>query len=337
MLKLSKIVLTAILILTMAVSVFGLSLTQTINNTGTIRTTETGMQVGINYLSNGNAWTESNATLQRDFARFSNDGVKHLSCRIMWSVMMPSSGQLSTTAVNNVRRVLDIANQYDIKINLDFWCQFGYTLGYPTSWAGSNYYSLLNSPYQGYWLSYVTQVVNTLKGYPALESWAILNEPYFESSGQKTAFQTLIHNCVTTIKQNDPNHIVICRFTLSYTPASGRYDESVYNDFDVIAITEYLDPSNPSDTRYNGRWSYWEGTVSYCQRTGKPLWVIEFGDDGTETHNALHYTNSLNLFVSDNVARAYAWAWQSGSAGNEAFNIFDGTNPMDAYNVLKSY
>jgi hypothetical protein len=52
------------------------------------------MVAGINYMSSGNAWSESDATLNADFSRFANDGITHISVRIMWSVMMPTSSGL---------------------------------------------------------------------------------------------------------------------------------------------------------------------------------------------------------------------------------------------------
>jgi predicted deacylase len=256
----------------------------------------------------------------------------------MWSVMEPTSSGLSSTALSNIKRVLTIADQYDIKVNLDFWTQFGYTLGFPTSWAGTDYYSLLSNPTKGYYLSYIKDVVNELKGYDAIESWSILNEPYYSSSSQKIPFQTLMSDCVQTIRSVDNTHDVVCRFTLSYTPGSGKYDSSVYDLFDAFAVTEYLDPSNPSDTRYNARWSYWDKTVADCKARNLPLWVIEFGDDNTSTeHVREHYQLSMEKFATDGVVKAYAWAWQTRSATNEAFNIYSGSSPDPAYYELTKY
>ena len=300
------------------------------------------MMSGINYMSSGNAWTESDAILNADFARFAKNGITHVSVRIMWSVMMPTSSGLSNTALNNVKRVLNAAQANGVKVNLDFWTQFGYTLGFPTSWAGRDYYSLLSNPTKSYYLSYMRNVVTALKGYPAIESWAILNEPYYSSSSQKVPFQTLMADCVKTIKSVDNTHPVICRFGLSYTPASGKYDASVYDLFDIMAITEYLDPSNPSDTRYNARWTYWDKTVADCKARNKPLWIIEFGDDNTNLeHVRLHYQLSLQKFqASGIVARAYGWVWQTRDANNpswKTWNIYDGTTPKPAYYELAKY
>ncbi len=298
----------------------------------------TTMASAVNYMSNGNAWTEPDSTLNADFARFKSNGITHVSIRVMWSIMMPSSSGLSTTAMNNLQRVLNAAQANGVKVNLDFWTQFGYTLGFPTSWAGNDYYSLLSNPTKGYYLSYMKSVVSALKGYSVIESWSILNEPYYSSSTQKVPFQNLIAEGVNAIKSVDNTRPVIVRFTLSYTPGSGKYDASVYDLVDAMAVTIYLDPSNPTDTRYNGRWSYWDKTVADCKARNMPLWVIEFGDDNTNTeHVKQHYQLSLEKFAAAGVAKAYAWAWQTRSASNEAFNIYTGSSPEPAYYELAKY
>jgi len=296
---------------------------------------------GINYMSSGNQWTESNATLDADFARFSNDGIKHISARIMWSIMEPSHYDdychLSTTALNNYRRVLGEAAKYGIGVNVDFWTQFTYTLGKP-SWVSDYYDIARSSDIRAHYTRYMQAVVTELKNYQAVESWSILNEPFYSQSSDKAAFQEAFQDCFDAIKAEDPSHPVICRFTLSYTPGSGKYDSSVYAIFDAFAVTEYLDPSNPSDTRYNGRWSYWDKTVSDCKARNKPLWVIEFGDDNTDLeHDRMHYELSLQKFAAAGVVKAFSWAWQTKSASAESFNIYDGTNPKPAYYELPTY
>jgi hypothetical protein len=315
------------------------------SSTTTIPIITTGMLTGINYLSNGNKWAESNSILDADFSRFANDGIKHISVRIMWSVMEPSHSDISTnldpTALSNIERVLTEANKYGIKLNLDFWSQHGYTLGLPT-WVGS-YWDIEAIPeIRNHYVRYMQTVVNQLKYYPAIESWTVLNEPWFgtASNGQpsgKTEFQATFPILYNAIKSVDPNHIVTCRFGLGYTPGSGKYDASVYDVFDVFAVTEYLDPSNPSDTRYNSKWSYWDKTIIDLKARNKPLWVIEFGNDNADAeHMRLYYEQSLQKFNAEGIVqRAYAWVWQTGNAGAEVFNIYNGTNPKPAYFELK--
>jgi hypothetical protein len=285
------------------------------------------LQKGINYLSYGNAWTDPANVLQTDFSRFGQDGIQQLSVRVMWSVMMPTMGNLSSVALENVKKVLTTAAAYGLKVNLAFWTQFGSNLGFP-SWAGTDYYSLLNETTKTFYLNYLAQTVNQLKGFPALDSYSILNEPYHSNSTQKIPFQNLMTDCVEAIKTQDTTHPITCRFSLSYTPATGKYDQQIYSLFDAFTVTVYLNASNPADKIYNSKWSNYEKTVQDCKALSLPLWIIEFGTNTTdlEAGKAMFQAN-LAKFTSDGIARAYVWAWQTRNASNEAFNVFDGSNP----------
>jgi hypothetical protein len=297
--------------------------------------------VGLNYLSAGNRFDDSDSQLDADFARFAGDGIKHISMRLIWSQLEPtydpSTATLSSSVLNNHKRVLTMAAKYGIGVNVDFWTHFQDVHWDMPGFITSIFDIVRNSTAKQLWLRYVQAIVSQLKGYSSIESWAILNEPFYSSSSDRPLFQQLFADQVSTIKAID-TRTVICRFTLSYTPGSGKYDASVYDIFDAFAVTEYLDPSNPSDTKYNGKWSYWDKTVADCKARNKPLWVIEFGDDNADTeHVRLHYELSLQKFQADGVERAFCWAWQTRSATNEAFNIYSGTTPDSAYYELTKY
>ena len=304
--------------------------------------TQANLVTGLNYMSAGNIYSDSDSVLNADFARFAKDGIKHISMRLMWSTLEPTYNsltcKLSSTVLANHKRVLAMAQKYGIGVNVDFWTHFQDVHWDMPRYIKSIFDIVRNSTAKQLWLRFVSTIVAELKSYKSVESWAILNEPFYSYSSDKPLFQQLFAAQVAAIKSVDSTRPVVCRFTLSYTPGSGRFDASVYDLFDAFAVTEYLDPSNPSDTKYNGRWSYWDKTVSDCKARNKPLWVIEFGDDETDAeHVRLHYEQSLERFQTAGVEKAYAWAWQTRSASAESFNIYDGTNPKPAYNELIKY
>ncbi|HSV49096.1 MAG TPA: glycoside hydrolase family 2 TIM barrel-domain containing protein [Candidatus Acidoferrales bacterium] len=289
------------------------------------------LETGINYLSSGNVWSETNSLIQSDFARFQQDGIRHLSVRVMWSTMMPTNASLSQTALNNIKRVLNWSQTYDMKVDLALWTQFGSSFGFP-SWAGSNYFDLFSEPTKGYYLAYVQSVVNELKNYSAIETWDVLNEPYYNSTSQKSDAQALIADSVQAVKAVDPTRPVLVRFALWMTPANGKFDNSTYDAVDIFAITIYLNASNPNDRRYGSNWALYEKTLADCEALGKPFWVIEFGSTNTDPESVrLFYQVNLAKFMQDGVLRAYAWAWQTRNAGAEVFNIFNGSTPKPAY------
>jgi len=299
---------------------------------------QTNLVSGINYLSSGNEWSENATTLQNDFALFSSNGIKHISVRIMWSTTEPiyreNYAHLSDIAMDNYRRVLDEASKFGIKVNLDFWTQFAYTLGKP-SWINDYYDIVSNSSARGYYVRYLQAVVTELKNCESIESWSVMNEPVYSNSTSKIPFQTLFQECYNAVKIIDPTRYVICRFQLAYTPGSGKFDPSVYGIFDKFAVTEYLDPDSPNDTR----WSYWNSTVKDLTKIGKELWIVEFGNDNVDMEQVKqYYSHSLQKFKTVSIiTRAFAWAWQTRDAGSEAFNICDGTSPKLAYYELTRY
>lgn len=292
------------------------------------------LETGINYLSYGNGWYESNSLLQSDFARFQQDGIHHLSIRVMWSTMMPTNSSLSQNALYNIKRVLNWSQTYDIKVDLALWTQFGSSLGLP-SWVGRSYFSLFTEPNKGYYLAYIQSVVNELKNCSAIETWDVLNEPYYNSTSQKNSAEAFIADSALAVKAVDPTRPVLVRFPLGVTPASGKYNSTIYDAVDIFAITIYLNASNPYDRIYGSNWAYYEKTLSDCKALGKQFWVIEFGSPNNDTESVQHfYQSNLAKFSHDGVDRAYAWAWQSRNAIAESFNIYNGSSPKPAYSEL---
>jgi predicted deacylase len=311
------------------------------------------LETGINYMSAGNAWVDPDTQLNTDFTRFANDGIKHLSIRMMWSVMMPTSTGLSTTALNNLKRVLTAAQANGLTVNLDFWTQFGYTLGLPTWVTPNNYWTIIRDPTTlNQYIQYIQAVVTQLKDYPAVESWTIFNEPWNEQTSDLPLFEDAFAKIVPAIKSIDTENLVTCRFALSHTPASGKYSDKVYDLFDVMSLTIYNNPADYPEaasridpSASNAKWWMYDDTVADCASRGLPLWVIEFGAAAghnnyvtlTDAEQATHYQDILSIFNNDGVDRAYCWAWQTRSASSEPFNIYDGTNPKPAYYELTKY
>jgi hypothetical protein len=51
---------------------------------------QTTLVADLNHKSAGNAFSDSVTTFDADFARFANNGIKHISMRTMWSFAEPS-------------------------------------------------------------------------------------------------------------------------------------------------------------------------------------------------------------------------------------------------------
>jgi hypothetical protein len=316
-----------------------------------MQTGETGGRLvsGINYLSSGNRWDDTNSQLNNDFSRFARDGIKHISVRLMWSVLEPNYyddySHLSQTYMNNVKRVLQATEGNGIRVNIDFWTQHGSTLGLPL-WVGSYWDIEGDFTIRGQYVRYMKAVVNAIKSYSAIESYTVMNEPWWGTASNgvyvdKAEYQAAFPIFYDAIKSEDPSRLVTCRFGLSFTPGSGKFDASVYDMFDVFAVTEYLNPDDPNDTRYNARWTYWDRTISDLTERNECLWVIEFGcsiDWHSQSEITTWYLHSLEKFNATGIVqRAYAWCWQTRGTSTFAFNIYDGSNPYPSYSQLKLF
>jgi hypothetical protein len=280
---------------------------------------------GVNYLSDGNQWAESNATLAGDFAFFNATGVRHISIRVMWSCMEPTIGSINPTDLYNVKRVLQIAQEFGLLVDVTFWTQFGYSLGLP-GYIHSYFDLIQNSTAQTLYLNYLALVVNDLKGYPVIESWAVMNEPWYNTPSQRAPFETFLASCYSRVKGLDPTRLVICRFTLSFTPASGLFSQEMYRVFDEFAVTVYLDPNNPGSLVYNSNWADWNQLVSDLNGLNQRLIVIEFGSNSTNnSYQEAYIAGLLTVFNSTGIVNlAYCWAWQTrpiSGPTSESFNI----------------
>jgi len=287
--------------------------------------TTTDIQVGINYLSNGNRYDESDSILEQDFAYFQQNGISVISIRVMWISIESSRGQYRSDVINNYRRVLTIAEKYNIKVNIDFWSHFhSFSTYWRPSYVTSNRDIYLNNNLKQNWFDMVTYVVNQLKGYDAIYSWAVMNEPFYDYRSDREPMEQFIVESADLIRRLD-NRPITCRFTVDYNPWNGLFDYSILDSLDIISITEYMDPEWGSS--YHGAtWNTIRQAVEWSNEHNKDFWIIEFGiSSGSNEAKRLHYQDSIEMFQELGIRTMFAWAWQSRSPQNEAYNIALGT------------
>ena len=289
--------------------------------------------------------------------KIGGDRIEHVSFRFYWNMIETNEDTYSSSAVNAYKDLVEMADSYGLTVDVTFWTQF--QTGAEDPWwikdtSGYNpSYKATNSYVKTEWIEWVNYMVNQFEDYTCIGSWQIMNEPFY-SSGEQDEFESLITDMVSNITAEDDNDkIISCRFTSSYSPASGKYSNDIYDLFDVMSITVYnhYDTYSQADTRtdplvYNSRWWMYKDTVADCAARDLPLWIIEFGcasnsagwgtiSDATWT---AHYTGVLNIFDNDGVKRAYAWAWRTSSPSVEAFNLYlEYGTVRPAYNVLLNY
>ncbi|XHH09888.1 MAG: hypothetical protein ACFCUE_04470 [Candidatus Bathyarchaeia archaeon] len=240
------------------------TLTQTITPT---QTTSVQFQIGVNLLSTYHQYSPkytTDAILNRDFAKFQNDGITVISLSLYWyriegntqgsyNGTLPDGSIYGDAFLDNVKHVITVANQYGIKVLVTFhtlwgddssWCTPDYVVD-PVS--GKNIgLAIVRSPEmrQAY-INMVGHTTNYLAGTPGIWAWAVLNEPWYwgrtsnehdfkTSNGQtqKSNFLTLIQDLSNTVKANDGRPVTV-RFcnTKQYTGTYGEpHIKNIFKD-----------------------------------------------------------------------------------------------------------
>jgi parallel beta-helix repeat protein len=195
-------------------------------------------------------------------------------------------------------------------------------------WGLEPFALIRNDTVWGWFLDFVCETMTEFKSHDCIERWVMMNEPRLES-GHEAQDEELFYQRWTQQRENmtgiDSRPITI-QLALGNSPWSGDFNSTrIFQLCDYIAINEYLDPRNSSDTKYGGNWTTFNDCVSECQDRQVPLVISEFGmNTSTLEDRAVYYRESLSLFKSKGIQRAYAFAWQA--TGIESYNI-NGTNP----------
>ena len=210
-------------------------------------------QYGVNYLSDGNRYYESDDILEKDFAFFKQNGISIISIRVMWISIESSPGNFRTEVINNYKRVLSMAEKYNLKVNIDFWSHFhSFSTYWRPNYVTSNRAIYLDNSIKQAWFNMVKYVVNQLNGYSAINSWAVMNEPFYDYSSDRVPMERFIVECADLIRSLD-NRPITCRFTVDYNPWNGLFDYDILDALDIVSITEYMSPDWSSSPTPRGR------------------------------------------------------------------------------------
>jgi len=289
------------------------------------------LEGGLNYLSASNRFYQGDSITRNDFEFFKVNNINFVSIRIFWKSFAEDHDNL----IKNYNRLLAVADYYNIRVQFDFWTQFGQSAPTPL-FLTSTYDIIRNATAKQQWFSFVSEAMNEFKSHDSIESWTMMNEPYINEAADKELFYQCWTEQRELMKSIDSRPVSI-RFALGSSPWSGDFDTiEVFKVCDYIAINEYLDPSNTSYSRWGSNWSMFDQCVTDCKTAGKPLIISEFGSDsGDDEAKRVWYEQSLSLFKSEGIRKAYAWAWQTANPEDERFNIA-GPPPKPAFYELTS-
>lgn len=303
-----------------------------------------GMRNGVNYLSNGNMYSDlTDAELDTDFAFFAAHGISTICARLTWGSVDTDSipgAPYSITAVNNIKRLLVKAEAHGLTVVLTvFHTHFQTNANAdwhpPYVGAGNLQNIFTNATWRTAYIDAVQWVIRQLQtsdSYDAIEGIFTLNEPFWGSTSGQPVCETWIQALYNAVKTVDANMPCSVRFACPTSPWSSSTPTTAYfninnlrNYLDFYAINQYTDLVT-GESRYSGHTvARFRNFLNSATTDGKQKWVAEWGVDipyKTVEGQRLWYEHDVDYFNSQGIYTSLAWAWQS--EGTEAFNIATG-------------
>jgi hypothetical protein len=310
-------------------------------NEGTNNPTQQTIQKGINYLSQWH-WYLPNVTtdevLHRDFSKFQKDGIKYISLPLYWYRLEgPTRGDFTGSNaygdafLDNIKRVIKIANQYGIQTMVDIhtlwgsdgtWCTPAYVLD-PVTNSRIELAVVRDGTLRQAFLDMFTHTVNYLKGTPGIWCWAInepwywpheLDEPY-NNIDQKENFIKLFQDMKEITQKIDGRPFTV-RFVSAHVENNyikdifsddWKWDPRIFSTLDFISFNAYL-PSAKLQKK-------WKEIVANEVKTsvdnGKKVWITEFGCSLRDDQGIMNYQTTLDFFKTLPLQGISPWMWRS--------------------------
>ena len=326
---------------------------------GTIENVKT-MSIGVNYLSLYHMYSINDTILNRDFSKFEQDGISVISLALWWYRLegntrgsyngtLPDGSYYGDRFLDNIKHVIEIANQHDIKVFINFdtlwgsgdspWCTPDYVID-PVSGSNIGLAIVRNASMQQAFVDMFNHTVQYLAGTPGIWAWAILNEPWYwgrtatehdfvTSNGQtqKENFISLIQTLSGIVKTYDGRPVTI-KFVNSHDNVNANgtvtsikdiftddwgWNQQIFNALDFISLNAYT-TSSPDQALQ----AYWVNITTQnvlgCIQRNKQVWITEFGFSSNDDQvQASDYATSINLFKTLPVNGYIAWFWRGDS------------------------
>jgi hypothetical protein len=297
--------------------------------------------IGVNYLSTHFHYESSylpNATLQRDFQFFQDQGLKIVSLAVVWVYMEPNMSDYNTAAVADLKRVSAIAAEHGIQVIIDFHTLMdnkdgngSYTM---PEWLPLRKFKtvLTNTTYRLAWINYLGNMSASLADIANLHSWHMMNEPW-ASIASMDEYLPLWREMKATIRAHSDKPVSI-RFGSEVYLRFNR-DPRIYDICDYIALNwyEYLYPV-----------ANFTSLVSELS-AHRPVMITEFGySSNDDKAQKQEYQRYITIFGDLNITGAMPWFWRAdypvgnpdvpGFGYNLAKNVSGEARP--AFNVFSS-
>jgi hypothetical protein len=303
-------------------------------------------------------YTISDENIDQDFQLLKENNVDQMEINLIWSAFQTSINppQYNEQNINNVKRVLDKAEQYQIGVLVNFFQYWmDTTTGVPSwcidPWTGNQRTIAIvrDETIKGYFLDMVAYLVDQFKYSQSITSWSILNEPMHSGSytseqitAEREEFHQLIEEGATIIRNLD-NRPITVKFTLPYSPwhtrTAAEYEtfvdfSRVMQSLDFVSINTFADPKDfgSSATWEGTTWFDFSQAVQDTKNAGYQFWVTEFGDNSRKDEiQRSYYEDAIGIFKELGVDRCFGWVWVHDSR-DEKYNLCKKNgNPRPAF------
>lgn len=315
------------------------------------------IEKGVNYLSLYHMYSGEYTTddiLRRDFSRFKQDGINVISLSLYWyrleghvrgsyDGIHPDGSPYGKRFLDDIKRVINIADEYNIKVLITFhtfwgddsaWCTPDYVID-PVSGKNIGLAIVRSEEMKKAFIEMFSHTVSYLAGTKGIWAWAILNEPWYwgrtinehdfvteNGRTQKENFILLIQELSSIVKKIDGRSVTV-RFVNTHIWLDNynkpriknifiedwNWDQRIFESLDFISFNVYI----PS---YEELLDLWRNmtlqNVNGCYQLNKEVWITEFGynsdDDVVQTYI---YHEILNFFTFLQINGVLAWFWRS--------------------------
>jgi len=306
---------------------------------------------GVNYLSLAHMYKTSNEILRRDFLKFQRDGINVISLSLYWYRLegntrgdydgvleVPPYGPYGDRFLDDILRIIGLANEYDIKVLVTFhtfwgkdstWCTPDYVID-PVTGLNIGLAIVRSDGMRQAFIDMFTHAVQYLAGTEGIWAWALLNEPWYwphelpspyENIDQKENFITLFENLSNIVKKLDGRPCTI-RFSNAHVNLiNGKYiiknifeddfgwDPRIFDALDFVGFNFY---GSEYPKVYDSYLKITKANVEGCHQRNKRVWITEFGvlsdDDSVQLQG---YKKSIEIFYSLQLDGWISWYWES--------------------------
>jgi hypothetical protein len=292
-----------------------------------LQTTE---HVGVSYFTRHHFYDTPTETLETDFAKFRNDGIRTIAIVMFWYNLELSKGVYNQQFINNVIRVCNLADMYGLEVMIDF-----HTLvNEADSWTNPAYVGvamrLITDPeIANAYVAMLDWALRQLKDIKNIWAFSVLNEPWFWplEEWRKTNWINLITELTNTTRQITSKPVTI-RFVSALFERDWNWDPKLLAALDFVSLNARVSPSKTNDVYWNNFDEYRIGLLQISQKAaalGKQVEITEFGyATYNNTLQADMYRNYTDIFDSTpNLIGWLSWCWDRSYDPNLALNFVD--------------